>query len=66
MGGQVLSVGYARMKDRNEAGINAAPANVTRAHASKCAPLWRPVIPITQTAQKRVKVENHLLMALEG
>src|SRR5215470_18753479 len=54
------------MKERNEAGINVAAAKVTRAQPSRCAPLCSPVIPITQSATKSVKVANHLLIALDG
>ena len=54
------------MKVRNEAGIRVAPANVTRAQASRCTPLCSPETPSTQTATKRVNVANHLLMALLG
>src|SRR5207237_1006135 len=54
------------MKARNEAGIRVAPANATRAQASRCSPLCSPEMPSTQTATKRVNVANHLLMALFG
>src|SRR5206468_8961451 len=66
VGGHVLCVGYSLMKERKEAGITAAPAKATRAQTSRCAPVWSPVIPITQTATNRVNVANHRLMALDG